>query len=66
MPACNGCGGHVSERYCAVFGDQDDVVHACHNCLTHVDVRKAASDPALAERLRDQQSDDSDEGVCPA
>ena len=27
--ACRYCGGHVSERLCAVYGDGDDIAHRC-------------------------------------
>ena len=32
--ACRYCGGHVSERFRAVYGDGDDVVHRCLGCDT--------------------------------
>lgn len=30
--SCLNCGGHVTEQYRRVFGDNDDQVHACPNC----------------------------------
>lgn len=41
MPECE-CGCHVSERYAAVMGDRDDVVHACVQCATATAVRAGA------------------------
>lgn len=29
---CRHCGGHVSERFRAVHGDEDDVAHRCLGC----------------------------------
>lgn len=32
MQQCNNCGGHVSDRFARVFGDNDDEVFACYDC----------------------------------
>ena len=32
MPNCEHCGGHVSERFERVFGDNTGTVYACVNC----------------------------------
>lgn len=32
MQQCNNCGGHVSEQFARVFGDNDDEVFACNDC----------------------------------
>lgn len=31
--ACQQCGSHVSERFGQVYGDEEDVAHACLNCV---------------------------------
>lgn len=31
---CNGCGSFVSTRFIRVFGDNDDRVYGCHECMT--------------------------------
>jgi hypothetical protein len=35
MPDCETCGGHVTERFQAVFGDNEGAVYACYECATH-------------------------------
>lgn len=30
---CNGCGSTVSDRFAKVFGDDEDEVHHCMNCI---------------------------------
>lgn len=32
MASCSGCGGHVSEDYRRVHGDNNNVLHACFRC----------------------------------
>lgn len=32
MPECE-CGNHISERFAAVFGDEENEVHHCIECL---------------------------------
>ncbi len=32
--ACQNCGVHVTARFRAVYGDDDDVVHRCLSCDT--------------------------------
>lgn len=34
MPTCENCDGHVSERFRAVFGDNEGRIHACFECRT--------------------------------
>lgn len=31
---CQGCESFVSVQFRRVFGDVDDVAHACHECVT--------------------------------
>lgn len=35
MPTCETCGGHVTERFRAVFDDNDGAVYACSACATN-------------------------------
>lgn len=43
---CEGCGEHVTTDFARVFGDNDDRVHACHNCVDQNEIlRGAAGDP---------------------
>jgi len=30
---CQNCGRHVSKNYARTFGDNDNVVHHCMNCI---------------------------------
>ena len=32
MPTCQTCGAHVSSQFAKVFGDVDDLIHACPSC----------------------------------
>ncbi|KTG07800.1 hypothetical protein AUR64_02120 [Haloprofundus marisrubri] len=32
---CQNCAGHVTLQFRRVFGDREDVVHGCHECLTN-------------------------------
>ncbi|MFB6155537.1 MAG: hypothetical protein ABEJ22_06545 [Haloferacaceae archaeon] len=38
MPECNSCGSFVTPRFARVFGDNDDVVEGCLNCLTSAEM----------------------------
>lgn len=31
---CHGCGAFVSARFIRVFGDNDDRVYGCHQCMS--------------------------------
>lgn len=36
--SCQNCGSHVSLRFTKVFGDNDDIVHACFHCSPHYEL----------------------------
>lgn len=38
MPTCENCDSYVSERFRAVFGDNDGLVHACRECESQTDI----------------------------
>jgi hypothetical protein len=52
MRECRYCGAHVTQRFARVFGDNENEIHGCPNCL---DVNElydgvaALSDPGVAE-----------------
>ena len=33
MPVCNDCGAFVTSRFARVFGDNEDDIYGCRNCL---------------------------------
>lgn len=35
MPACDGCGSHVSTQFLKVFGKNDGTVEGCPRCMTN-------------------------------
>ena len=47
---CLGCGGHVSEQFRRVFGDNDDNAHACRGCVGQEELLNgAAATPGYVE-----------------
>ncbi|MFC6720874.1 hypothetical protein ACFQGT_00315 [Natrialbaceae archaeon GCM10025810] len=40
MPACQNCGGFVSSDFERVFGDNDDRVQGCIECVARTGVRE--------------------------
>ncbi|ELY73226.1 DUF7563 family protein [Natrinema pallidum] len=44
-PTCQNCGAQVTPRFARVFGDNDDIAHACPDCT---DNRRLARDAAQA------------------
>lgn len=40
---CQNCGAHVSERYAAVFGDNQNIVHECKECATGTEVHRGGA-----------------------
>ncbi len=40
---CQNCGKQVTQQFARVFGDNDDVVHACLECSTFRTLAKTAS-----------------------
>lgn len=43
MPNCQQCGGHISQDFARVFGDNNDDVHACHGCTVQQDLKYRAN-----------------------
>lgn len=57
---CQGCGGHVTPQFRKSLGDENDVAHACRECVTGNDLLDgAAGDPEWERRV------EYDEGVHP-
>lgn len=53
---CQHCGAQVTQQFRRVFGDNDDLVFACHRCLTGAGLlRGAAAEPEAAEAAREAQ-----------
>lgn len=40
---CQQCGGHVSNRFIRVMGDENGLVHACHACESSATLPRAAA-----------------------
>ena len=61
---CQTCETAVSDRFAAVFGDNQDRVENCYNCRTKEDVRDGvAFSPDRPSRMRfDAVTDDGDLG----
>jgi len=34
MPVCNNCGAFATFQFARVFGDNDDDIYGCRNCLS--------------------------------
>ncbi len=53
---CQRCGSRVSERFARVFGDNDDEVHGCLECMSAADVKrggtKEGNDGSMYEGIR--------------
>lgn len=45
---CQNCGRQVTSDFRRVFGDNDDVVHACMACADQNEVAVVAADPTFA------------------
>lgn len=43
MPDCNRCGSFVTMRFTRVFGDNEDTVYGCHNCLAMTELSDGAA-----------------------
>ena len=46
MPACDHCGGHVSDRFARVFADEFGEIHACTNCAPNEGIAEVARERA--------------------
>jgi translation initiation factor 1 (eIF-1/SUI1) len=46
MPTCDNCGGHVSDQFVRVFGDENDAVHACLNCAANAGIAETTRERA--------------------
>lgn len=43
---CRNCGAFVTERFAAVFGDNDDRIFGCRECMTVSELKEGdASEP---------------------
>ena len=52
---CLGCGGHVSEQFRRVFGDNDDRAHACRQCVgQEALLNGAAADPTNSQTTEER------------
>lgn len=50
---CQRCGAQVSRKFARVFGDNDDTVHACTNCVPDSAILNgAAHNPEVLDRDR--------------
>jgi hypothetical protein len=52
---CRGCGTRVSDRFRAVYGDDDDHAHACTECESWSRITRGAAagrEPSYEERPR--------------
>lgn len=38
MPTCNGCGAFVTRRFTRVFGDNQNDVYGCRDCMPVADL----------------------------
>ena len=43
MPECQSCGGFVTERFARVFGNNQDEVHGCLDCMSNTDVKNGGA-----------------------
>ena len=43
MPECSDCSGHVTDRFRAVFGDNDGNVYGCYECIQMNEVLEGKS-----------------------
>jgi len=43
LNTCNGCGSAVSVGFARVFGDNDNEVFGCVNCLTSTNIRDGST-----------------------
>lgn len=43
MAECANCGGHVTERFRRVFGDNDGAVHGCPSCMGTTEIVNGAA-----------------------
>lgn len=42
MPRCTNCGEHVTPQFARVFGDNEDVVRQCMDCVPNADLDRHA------------------------
>lgn len=40
---CENCGSHKTDAYARVFGDNNDVVHHCGDCVTNSNVQDGSA-----------------------
>ncbi|WP_436935593.1 DUF7563 family protein [Halovenus marina] len=38
MPECKSCGAFVTTRFIRVFGNNQDDVYGCHDCLSNTEL----------------------------
>lgn len=43
MPDCNHCGAFVTPQFARVFGDNQDDVYGCHDCLAMAELSEGAA-----------------------
>ncbi len=41
---CQNCDAAVTKRFARVFGDNEDIVHACPSCTSYREMTTAAAD----------------------
>lgn len=51
---CQNCGTRVTLQFARVFGDNDDIVHACTNCSTYREMHRNAPDIGYARGERNE------------
>jgi len=44
MPRCTNCRSHVTVQFARVFGDNEDVVHECIDCVPNGRLGEASED----------------------
>lgn len=42
-PRCRNCGAQRTKQFARVFGDNDDVIHACPDCETYRAMKNAGN-----------------------
>ncbi|AHG04021.1 hypothetical protein HALDL1_10730 [Halobacterium sp. DL1] len=43
MPQCRNCGSHVTVQFARVFGDNQDSVHNCMDCVPNAELDDGAA-----------------------
>ena len=50
---CQSCGSFVTKDFARVFGDNDDQVHGCLECMSASDVKRGGSKPGCSGSIED-------------